>query len=327
MLIGYGRRWSRGRLKEAFAMAASPARVAPIPAENHAQRRPLALTPHRLAANRRNAARSTGPRTAVGKARVARNAIKHGYFAAQDRWTEDERREFEEMLAGLREDFRPRDAMENACVATIAEAYVRMAAMLRYENLAALKYHRQCERQIDALIAAADADEAARLVAQREQLRRAGLWGPTIPGPREAQAICRYQGRLDRAIRDATASLEGLGGMRGGALWNTKVQKRRETSSSNDLSCCGAESRAATLRESTEIAKTNPLPAAASIGPGALRRTSNRTSVKHESEKTNPLSSMLTGNRHQRRRAEAMRRRSPNPAAYHRRPNPLAPFP
>jgi hypothetical protein len=242
-------------------MAASSVRVAPLPAENRASRRPLALTPHRLAANRRNAARSTGPRSLEGKARVARNAIKHGYFAARDRWTEDERRDFEEILAGLRDDFRPRDAVENACVVNIADAYVRMAAMLRFENIAALKHHQQCEREWNERIAAADADEAARLVAQREQLRRAGLWGPTIPGPREAQAICRYQGRLDRAICDATANLEGL-------------RRKRDIVGRRPESC--AKNTRSHL-QSIENAKTNPLRASASNGPEARRTTSNRS--------------------------------------------------
>jgi hypothetical protein len=35
----------------------------------------------KIAANRRNAQRSTGPRTAVAKARVRRNALKHGLAA------------------------------------------------------------------------------------------------------------------------------------------------------------------------------------------------------------------------------------------------------
>ena len=35
----------------------------------------------KIAANRRNAQRSTGPRTALGKARVRRNALRHGLAA------------------------------------------------------------------------------------------------------------------------------------------------------------------------------------------------------------------------------------------------------
>ena len=35
-------------------------------------------TPARAEANRRNARRSTGPRTREGMARVARNALRHG---------------------------------------------------------------------------------------------------------------------------------------------------------------------------------------------------------------------------------------------------------
>ena len=48
-------------------MAAGPVSIVPI-ATSNARRRPLALTQRRLDANRRNAAPSTGPRTAEGKA-------------------------------------------------------------------------------------------------------------------------------------------------------------------------------------------------------------------------------------------------------------------
>jgi len=42
-------------------------------------------SPAQIAANRRNALRSTGPRTAIGKARSQSNALKHGLRAPLDR--------------------------------------------------------------------------------------------------------------------------------------------------------------------------------------------------------------------------------------------------
>ncbi|HML11853.1 MAG TPA: hypothetical protein VK456_01020 [Xanthobacteraceae bacterium] len=41
-------------------------------------------SPDRIAANRRNARRSTGPRTAAGKRKVAGNAVRHGALASLD---------------------------------------------------------------------------------------------------------------------------------------------------------------------------------------------------------------------------------------------------
>jgi hypothetical protein len=273
--------------KEEFAVAASPISIAPLAsARPNARRRPLVLTARRLEANRRNAARSTGPRTPAGKARVAKNAIKHGFFAAPQRWSEGQHRDFEEILVGLREEFQPRAGIEDRCVVTIAASYVRMAALLRYENIAAARHHEECERELNERIAAASPSEAERLQAEREELRRADLWRPTIPGPREAVAICRYQGRLDRAIRDAMFDLLSLKSVRG-------VSRRTSEGALGSI----------------ENAKTKPLRASASSGPEALRRASNATLETSDSAKTNPLNSMFMGNRHQRRRAKAMARR------------------
>src|ERR1039457_6091799 len=152
----------RGPLaKEEPAMAASPISIVPTVS----RRRPLDLTQRRIEAHRRNAARSTGPRTPEGKARVARNAIRHGFFVAPEKWTPQQRRDFEETLDGLRDDLKPQGVLEDSCVTTMAQSYVRMAAMLRYENIAALKYHQDRERELNERMAGADAPEAARLQA------------------------------------------------------------------------------------------------------------------------------------------------------------------
>ena len=269
-------------------MAACPVAIAP----GISRRRPIALTQRRIEANRRNAARSSGPRTLEGKARVARNAVKHGFFVAQDRWTSQQHRDFEETLEGLRDDFRPQGALEESCVTTMAQSYVRMAAMLRYENIAALKYHQQQDREMNEHIAVANAPEAARLRAERDKLRRAGLWRPTIPGPREARAIIRYGGSLDRAIRRAISNLEGLKNLRIGRVSTpSKMQKQTHYSASPNG---GPES--GERPRTPPSAHSNPQKQSHYAAPAPT----------HENAKTNPLSSMFTGNRHERRSAKAL---------------------
>ncbi len=371
-------------------MAASPVNVPSAPLSN-TRRRPLALTQRRLEANRRNAVHSTGPRTPEGKAKVARNPIKHGFFVARDRWTSQQQRDFEETLAGFEADFRPNDALEESCVRTIAESYVKMAAVLRYENIAALKYHQECERELNQRIAMADAAQAAHLRAERERLRRAGLWRPTIPGPREAAAILRYEGSLNRAIRHAISELHVLKNLRlEGKSSPSKVQKqthhsaapnggpealRRAFAQRLDVPAAPYSGHDPTEELQTLLAllqkvqKQTHYSAAPNSGPEALRRAfAQRLDVSaapnsgpealrrafahrfdapaapnggpealrrafaqrldeaaapsdgpeagegprvspaslHENAKTNPLTSMFTGNRHQRRRARAL---------------------
>ena len=286
-------------------MAASPIGIAPA---TNARRRPLALTPRRIEANRRNAMRSTGPRSPEGKAKVARNAIKHGFFVAQERWSPSQHRDFEEILDGLRDDLQPQGVLEETCVQTMAQSYVRMAAMLRYENIAALKCHQQCEREVNERIAVADAAEAERLRAERDRLRRAGLWRPTIPGPREARAIIRYSASLDRAIRRATSDLEGFKSIRiGGTSPTSKVRKRCEASPNSVLRL--GEGPRMPSAAATKLQKQTHYSVSPRSGPEAAEGPRMAPLAISENAKTNPLSSMFTGNRHARRRAKALARR------------------
>jgi hypothetical protein len=272
-------------------MAACPVSTTPL----SLRRRPIMLTQRRIEANRRNAAHSTGPRTPAGKARVARNPIKHGFFAAQEKWTPGQHRDFAETLAGLRDDFKPQSEFEDRCIVTMARSYIRMAAMLHYENVAALEYHQQRDREMNQRIATAKLAEAAHLRAQRETLRRAGLWQPMLPGPREAKAIIRYSGSLDRTIRQAYRELQVAKNMRNGGF--------------------------SALRKTQ---KQTPYPAAPRSGPAApaapplpIRPDMNVQKQTHfeaapstdENAKANPLSSMFMGNRHERRRAKALAKR------------------
>src|SRR5579862_1372424 len=284
-------------------MAACP-NVSALP--SRVWRRPIVVSQRRIEANRRNAARSTGPRTSKGKARVARNAIRHGFFAAPSRWTPQYHRDFDATYAALRDDLRPRGVGEESCVWTLAHEYARMAAVLRYESEAAVEYHQQSEHEFDARIASADKPEAARLRAYREKLRRAGLWGPTLPGPRAVNGIARCMGSINRSLGRAASDLRGFQRFRsGGRYARLKVRKQthlieeNRTFSLMDLATKAHRDLVKTARAATSSSRV----------PSAARTTSTVPSAILKNAKTNPLSSTFTGNRHERRRAAALARR------------------
>ena len=69
-------------------------------------------TDKQRAANRRNAAQSTGPRTSAGKAASRGNALKHGLCAEAMLLPGEEAADLEALRAGLWADLHPSGALE-----------------------------------------------------------------------------------------------------------------------------------------------------------------------------------------------------------------------
>jgi hypothetical protein len=81
----------------------------------------------RLNANRRNATRSTGPRTKEGKARSSRNALTHGFCATASSLTPLEDRDaYESFTASIRDSLRPANAIEEELAHRIADLSWRL---------------------------------------------------------------------------------------------------------------------------------------------------------------------------------------------------------
>lgn len=100
----------------------------------------MQVTAERVAANRENARKSTGPVTPEGKAAVAKNAIKHGLLAkavvvSTTNGTESQE-EFDSLLADLVEELQPAGPLEESIVERIATCYWRLARAHRFESLA-----------------------------------------------------------------------------------------------------------------------------------------------------------------------------------------------
>lgn len=88
-------------------------------------------TERQIEANRQNATHSTGPRSASGKGRSARNAVTHGVFAAGATPIsrgpfEEDADELEGAIAEIAEALQPRDAIEWRQARQVASLYVRL---------------------------------------------------------------------------------------------------------------------------------------------------------------------------------------------------------
>ena len=80
-------------------------------------------SPAKIAANRRNARRSTGPRSAAGKARARRNAFRHGLAtpASFDHVAMDR---IDDLVFALTRDFPNQLELELATLAAEAQAEI-----------------------------------------------------------------------------------------------------------------------------------------------------------------------------------------------------------
>jgi hypothetical protein len=87
-----------------------------------------------MAANRRNAKRSTGPRTAEGKQAVRLNAVKHGMTAKVIVLGQESDADYQEIRAALIHDYAPATSQELMLVDQIAAGYWRTIRARRFET-------------------------------------------------------------------------------------------------------------------------------------------------------------------------------------------------
>jgi len=90
-------------------------------------------TNKQMAANRRNARKSTGPKTAAGKDRAKGNALKHGLTAAQITVFDERPEDFESFYSGLLAALSPVGALEEQLVERIAVCAWRLRRVYRIE--------------------------------------------------------------------------------------------------------------------------------------------------------------------------------------------------
>ena len=164
----------------------------------------------KVEANRRNALKSTGPRTTNGKRRVARNAVRHGFFSkwllVQHQDGKESQSEYDDFYADMRKHYQPAGWLEALWAEKIAVWSWRLRRLIRCES---------------GQIARALAEHSYEL----EQSKADGLAEPEsvlssspeidamtdhlfLPEKEELDKLLRYEAMINRQLNHAIAELE-----------------------------------------------------------------------------------------------------------------------
>jgi hypothetical protein len=115
-------------VKEPSASPSSPTEAAGNPP----------VSARKLEANKKNAQKSTGPRTQEGKAKAATNSYVHGFFAKHLFPTAEQaakdKSDYLAVADGVRNDYQPVGYWENFWVEKISTEALRLARLLGYEQ-------------------------------------------------------------------------------------------------------------------------------------------------------------------------------------------------
>ncbi|MCP4569710.1 MAG: hypothetical protein GY841_19190 [FCB group bacterium] len=177
----------------------------------------MRMSEKKLAANRQNAQKSTGPKTPEGKQIVSQNGVKHGLYTQalilNAPALKDDPAAYESLIASLIEDLQPEGIFENFLVRKIANCLWRSRRAIDAENA-------QIERQLKNI----DSDVASDFEFRRsfhpeeddptpEEIIRAKaikIGSNSIPEKDAGHHIMRYEMRLDRQLSRAFFLLERL---------------------------------------------------------------------------------------------------------------------
>ena len=111
----------------------------------------MPATEKQLEANRRNAQKSTGPKTPEGKIRATLNAWRHGLTGQVAVLPDEDRHAFETFCAAIRKAYKPEGPLELQIAQSIAEDEWRLNRARAIENNVLALGHHTLDAEIECL--------------------------------------------------------------------------------------------------------------------------------------------------------------------------------
>ena len=154
-------------------------------------------------ANRRNAQKSTGPKTPEGKARVSRNALRHGLTAENTVTQGEDENEFNQFQTDFYDHLQPQGPVEAHLVLEVVNASWRLRRMHMLEtgvfDLRFMDLEEKMEEDYEGT---------------SDQTRKALIYREDTKGPNTLDKLSRYQARAERSFYKALHELERLQSLR-----------------------------------------------------------------------------------------------------------------
>ena len=164
-------------------------------------------TDAQIQANRQNARKSTGPRTAQGKAASSRNGLKHGLSGQTHFLVHEDASEFLSLCQTLCDRFRPADPLEERVVRHMAKALWRLDRLdsleigifeTHMEEIARIRKFQLYLNRDDPPRADAETSPPPDLQQTQTGLRLAFV--KDCDGPNAFSKLARYEGHIERSL-------------------------------------------------------------------------------------------------------------------------------
>jgi hypothetical protein len=209
-------------------------------------------TAKQIAANRSNAAHSTGPRTEAGKLITRDNSIKHALSSRHVVLEDESSADYEQLRAALTSDYKPASSIESLLVDQIAQQSWRLSRCRTVEtatyNAHRIPYHGPSKT-----------GEVEAYVSGNRDERLAAAFHNNIT---EFENLRRHEAAIERAYYRAIKQLEAIQKERRKIEAATQSQQRanREIGSVLENAIRAPVSRSAQLKEILSETPIEPIP-------------------------------------------------------------------